>query len=137
MVSIAVVAGDAFVRHVQPPAGSQMPEMLQAPDRQITPAFPGVQTPPPTAKLHLLSAVSQVKELHTRVPAAEVQMPLSVGLECEGSTGIGAPFGSFRAQVNCDSSHQSEATHCESLEQPTRVVAGEPSRVVSWSDDIP
>jgi hypothetical protein len=101
----------------QPPAGSQTPEALQAPDRQTTPPLLELQAPSPFAYPHSLSLVSQTPEAQTRAAAEAVQAPVSVGLLCCGSVGSAVPFGSLAVQVSMASSHQCPAVQSPSTRQ--------------------
>jgi hypothetical protein len=64
---------------LQPPATTQVPPALQAPDRQRESAVEALQEPSPSAHPHALSA-SQTPLEQTRVPACAEQVPFSAGL---------------------------------------------------------
>src|SRR5262249_14000946 len=88
---------------LQPPAGSQVPSVLQAPERQTVPPSDIVHGPSPFARPQRVSLVSQTALAPALRPAAWVQVPSSVGL-WPGSFGTGCPFGIFGTQVKLGSS---------------------------------
>lgn len=83
---------------LHPPAGSQVPATLHAPDRHTVAPFPAVHGPSPLARPHSLSAVSQTAAVHTAVPTAAVQVPVSGGV-WPAKVGIGIPLATFGTQV--------------------------------------
>jgi hypothetical protein len=91
---------------LQPPAFTQVPPTLHAPERHTVPPVPIVHGPSPLAYPHLLSLVSQTPLLQTSVPAAAVHVPSSVGFACGGSVGITVPLESCGVHACVLSSHQ-------------------------------
>jgi hypothetical protein len=77
-----------------PPGDAQSPERQTA----LVPPSPGVHGPSPFRKPQALS-VSQTLLTHATAPAATVQVPSSVGLECPGSVGTGLPLATFGVHV--------------------------------------
>jgi hypothetical protein len=103
---------------LQPPAGSQVPFTLHAPDRHTVPPFAAVQVPSPLAMPHRLSVGSQTPLAQTSVAAAAVQAPFSVGLVWGGSFGRDAPFASLGVQACVLSAHQLPPVQSPSTLQP-------------------
>jgi hypothetical protein len=103
----------------QPVVEMQTPPVgLQSPERQTVAPFVAVQGPSPLAYPHSLSFVSHTPLVHTRVPAAAVHVPSSVGLVCAPSTGTAVPLASCPVQMCVVSSHQLPAVQSASTLQP-------------------
>ena len=97
---VAVLHAGAAPEHVASVAqGSHFPlfapSVMQSPERHSE-VF--VHVPSPEAKPHLLSAVSQTPLAQTMAATADVQVPV-IGGACPATVGMGAPLGSFGAQV--------------------------------------
>jgi hypothetical protein len=107
-----------WLSRVQAAATQTEAVMLHMPDWHTVAPFIGVHGPSPLAYPHSLFVVSQTPETQTRVAAAAVQPPFSVGFVCVGSFGMAVPFVSFGLQAWVASSHQSPPEQSASTSQP-------------------
>jgi hypothetical protein len=104
---------------LQPPAGSHVPLAPHAPERHTAaPPSPGVQGPSPLAYPHSLSFTSHTPLWHTSVAAGAVHVPVSVGLSCAASVGIGKPLANRDWHACMLSSHHSPVAQSASALQP-------------------
>jgi hypothetical protein len=101
-----------------PLAYPQRPSVSHTAERHTTSPFVIEQGPSSLAKPHLLSEKSQTPLWQTKIAAGPEHVPLSTGLVCEGSFGIGWPFASTGTQAWTDSLHQLPVEQSESTTQP-------------------
>jgi hypothetical protein len=94
------------------------PLVLQRPERQTLPASAAVHGPMPLAKPHSSSRVSHTPLTQTKVAAASLQMPSSVGLEWGASLGSGVPFPSCGKQAPMATLHHLPPVQSASTLQP-------------------
>lgn len=87
----------------------QTPLALQLPLRHTVAAFAAVQPAVPSAKPHLLSALSHTPDAQVSVAAAPLQLPSSTGVVWPGSLAMLSPFGVLPAQMAPEMLHQPPA----------------------------
>jgi hypothetical protein len=95
------------------------PLVAQRPERHTLAPSAAVHGPTPVAKPHSSSFVSHTPLTHTKVAAASLQLPSSVGLVCGASVGSGVPFASRGKQAPIATLHHLPAAQSPSTLQPS------------------
>jgi hypothetical protein len=115
---VGLHAGVGASQLMSPAQGSHLP--VFGPVVMHTPLMHSgvvVQPGSPSSIPHTWTVGSQTPLAQTRVAAAAVQVPLSVGFVCGASVGIAVAFGSVGLHLPSASSHQLPAPHSASLVQ--------------------